>query len=179
MLLLLQAAIPPVRANVLHLSTRKAVRDVFSPTLSEVIWFQNSERYHFSMFHASHHISLVPASEEEVEVEVDVVNSVVNQLCPVTILLDRVVLTSTGVLLVCSCHTSYITCKDSSGCCHQRFMLTCSPQQTVRILVKRDEPTLEGIKKFYLNVEKEDWKYETLCNLCETFVLWFIICLSF
>ncbi|KAJ0578212.1 hypothetical protein HanIR_Chr05g0244841 [Helianthus annuus] len=104
----LKAAIPPVRANVLHLSTEyslpisKAVRDVFSPTLSEVIWFQNSERYHFSMFHASHHISPVPASsEEEVEAEVDAVKSVVNQLCPVTILLDRVVLTSTGVLLGC------------------------------------------------------------------------------
>ncbi|MFS8033350.1 putative armadillo-like helical protein [Helianthus anomalus] len=70
----LKAAIPPVRANVLHLSTEyslpisKAVRDVFSPTLSEVIWFHNSERYHFSMFHASHPISPVPASEEEVSI---------------------------------------------------------------------------------------------------------------
>ncbi|MFS7906230.1 hypothetical protein Hanom_Chr01g00056881 [Helianthus anomalus] len=62
---------------------------------------KNSERYHFSMFHASRHISPVPASEEEVEVEVDAVNSVVNQLCLVTILLDRVVLTSTGVLSGC------------------------------------------------------------------------------
>jgi hypothetical protein len=26
----------------------------------------------------------------------------------------------------------------------------------VRILVKRDELTLEGIKQFYVNVEKED-----------------------
>ncbi|MFS7973679.1 hypothetical protein Hanom_Chr09g00859481 [Helianthus anomalus] len=105
MLLLLHAVIPPVQANVLHLSTEyslpisKAVRDVFLPTLSEVIWFQNSEQYHFSMFQASKHLLPVPASEEEVEV--DAVNSVVNQLCPVTILLDRVVLTSTGVLLGC------------------------------------------------------------------------------
>ncbi|KAK4713694.1 hypothetical protein R3W88_019601 [Solanum pinnatisectum] len=28
----------------------------------------------------------------------------------------------------------------------------------VRILVKRDELTLEGIKQFYVNVEKEEWK---------------------
>lgn len=28
----------------------------------------------------------------------------------------------------------------------------------VRILVKRDELTLEGIKQFFVAVEKEDWK---------------------
>ncbi|KAI3686493.1 hypothetical protein L1987_80171 [Smallanthus sonchifolius] len=103
----LKAANPPVRANVLHLSTEyslpiaKAVRDVFSPTLSEVIWFQNSELYHFSMFHASHHSLPVPTSEVEIEAEVDAVKSVADQLCPMRILLDRVVLTSTGVLLGC------------------------------------------------------------------------------
>lgn len=34
----------------------------------------------------------------------------------------------------------------------------------VRILVKRDELTLQGIKQFYVNVEKEEWKLETLCE---------------
>eukprot|EP01024_Parvocaulis_polyphysoides_P035460 TRINITY_DN31419_c0_g1_i3.p2 TRINITY_DN31419_c0_g1~~TRINITY_DN31419_c0_g1_i3.p2 ORF type:complete len:445 (+),score=68.69 TRINITY_DN31419_c0_g1_i3:87-1337(+) len=38
----------------------------------------------------------------------------------------------------------------------------------VRILVKRDELTLEGIKQFYVNVDKEEWKLETLCDLYET-----------
>ena len=38
----------------------------------------------------------------------------------------------------------------------------------VRILVKRDELTLEGIKQFYIAVEKEDWKLDTLCDLYET-----------
>eukprot|EP00271_Cylindrocystis_brebissonii_P008661 TRINITY_DN23134_c0_g1_i1.p1 TRINITY_DN23134_c0_g1~~TRINITY_DN23134_c0_g1_i1.p1 ORF type:complete len:406 (-),score=85.58 TRINITY_DN23134_c0_g1_i1:527-1744(-) len=38
----------------------------------------------------------------------------------------------------------------------------------VRILVKRDELTLEGIKQFYVNVEREEWKLETLCDLYET-----------
>ncbi|KAJ3062946.1 translation initiation factor eIF4A [Podochytrium sp. JEL0797] len=38
----------------------------------------------------------------------------------------------------------------------------------VRILVKRDELTLEGIKQFYVAVEKEDWKLDTLCDLYET-----------
>ncbi|CAH8306148.1 unnamed protein product [Eruca vesicaria subsp. sativa] len=38
----------------------------------------------------------------------------------------------------------------------------------VRILVKRDELTLEGIKQFYVNVEKEEYKLETLCDLYNT-----------
>ncbi|XP_023019493.1 eukaryotic initiation factor 4A-II isoform X2 [Leptinotarsa decemlineata] len=38
----------------------------------------------------------------------------------------------------------------------------------VQILVKKDELTLEGIKQFYVYVEKEDWKFETLCDLYET-----------
>jgi translation initiation factor 4A len=41
----------------------------------------------------------------------------------------------------------------------------------VRILVKRDELTLEGIKQFYVNVEKEDWKLDTLCDLYETLAI--------
>ena len=35
----------------------------------------------------------------------------------------------------------------------------------IRILVKRDELTLEGIKQFFVAVEKEDWKFNTLCDL--------------
>ncbi|EAZ02256.1 hypothetical protein OsI_24355 [Oryza sativa Indica Group] len=37
----------------------------------------------------------------------------------------------------------------------------------VRILVKRDELTLE----FYVNVEKEEWKLDTLCDLYETLAI--------
>ena len=38
----------------------------------------------------------------------------------------------------------------------------------VRILVKRDELSLEGIKQFYVNVEKEEWKFDTLCDLYDS-----------
>lgn len=38
----------------------------------------------------------------------------------------------------------------------------------IKILVKRDELTLEGIKQFYIAVEKEEWKLDTLCDLYET-----------
>jgi len=41
----------------------------------------------------------------------------------------------------------------------------------VRILVKRDELTLEGIKQFYVAVEREEWKLETLCDLYETLTI--------
>mmetsp|Transcript_1332 Transcript_1332/g.1600 ORF Transcript_1332/g.1600 Transcript_1332/m.1600 type:complete len:420 (-) Transcript_1332:56-1315(-) len=38
----------------------------------------------------------------------------------------------------------------------------------IRILVKRDELTLEGIKQFYIMVEKEEWKIGTLTDLYQT-----------
>jgi len=41
-------------------------------------------------------------------------------------------------------------------------------QNPVRILVKKDELTLEGIQQFYVAAEKEEWKIEILCDLYET-----------
>jgi translation initiation factor 4A len=38
----------------------------------------------------------------------------------------------------------------------------------VQILVKRDEHTLEGIKQFFVAVDKEEWKLDTLCGLYDT-----------
>ena len=35
----------------------------------------------------------------------------------------------------------------------------------IKILVKTDELTLEGIKQYYIDLEKNDYKYETLCDL--------------
>ena len=35
----------------------------------------------------------------------------------------------------------------------------------IRVLVKRDELTLEGIKQFFIAVEKEEWKFGTLTDL--------------
>lgn len=41
----------------------------------------------------------------------------------------------------------------------------------IKILVKRDELTLEGIKQFFILVEKEEWKFDTLCDLYDTLVI--------
>lgn len=41
----------------------------------------------------------------------------------------------------------------------------------VRILVKRDELTLEGIKQFYVDVGEENFKIDVLCDLFETLAI--------
>ncbi|KAF5392520.1 hypothetical protein D9757_002190 [Collybiopsis confluens] len=38
----------------------------------------------------------------------------------------------------------------------------------IRILVKKDELTLEGIKQFYIAIEKEEWKLDTLSDIYDT-----------
>jgi len=48
----------------------------------------------------------------------------------------------------------------------KRFM-----RDPVRILVKKDELTLEGIQQFYIAIEREEWKLETLCDLYETLTI--------
>merc|ERR1739848_773627 len=44
-------------------------------------------------------------------------------------------------------------------------------REPVRILVKKDELTLEGIRQFYIAIEKDEWKLETLCDLYETLTI--------
>lgn len=48
----------------------------------------------------------------------------------------------------------------------KRFM-----NKPIRVLVKRDELTLEGIKQFFVAVEKEEWKFDTLCDLYDTLTI--------
>lgn len=35
----------------------------------------------------------------------------------------------------------------------------------VRILVKKEQLTLEGIRQFYVGIEREEWKFDVLCDL--------------
>ncbi|XP_076311344.1 eukaryotic initiation factor 4A-I-like isoform X2 [Tachypleus tridentatus] len=44
-------------------------------------------------------------------------------------------------------------------------------REPVRILVKKEELTLEGIKQFYVAVEREEWKLDTLSDLYETLTI--------
>lgn len=38
----------------------------------------------------------------------------------------------------------------------------------VKILVKRDEVSLEGIKQYHVQCDREDWKFDTLCDLYDS-----------
>merc|ERR1712060_206341 len=44
-------------------------------------------------------------------------------------------------------------------------------RDAVRILVKKNELTLEGIRQYYVAIEREEWKLETLCDLYETLTI--------
>lgn len=48
----------------------------------------------------------------------------------------------------------------------KRFM-----RNPVNILVKKEELTLEGIKQFFIKVKREEWKFDTLCDLYETLTI--------
>ncbi|KAF9955625.1 translation initiation factor eIF4A [Mortierella alpina] len=41
----------------------------------------------------------------------------------------------------------------------------------VQILLKTEETTLAGIKQFYIDVNRDDWKLETLCDLYESITI--------
>ncbi|KAF8872822.1 P-loop containing nucleoside triphosphate hydrolase protein [Infundibulicybe gibba] len=41
----------------------------------------------------------------------------------------------------------------------------------VQIRVEQDELTLEGIKQLYINVEKEEWKLDTICDYCKITII--------
>lgn len=52
----------------------------------------------------------------------------------------------------------------------KRFM-----RDPIQILVKKEELTLEGIRQFYVNVEKEEWKVSKLLHLMGTNIKMFFL----
>jgi len=48
----------------------------------------------------------------------------------------------------------------------QKFM-----SKPINILVKRDELRLDGVKQFFVSVEHEEWKFETLCDLYDSLTI--------
>lgn len=48
----------------------------------------------------------------------------------------------------------------------RRFM-----SEPIMVLVKKDGLSLESLKQFYVDVEQEEWKFETLCDLYETLTI--------
>jgi len=53
---------------------------------------------------------------------------------------------------------------------HHSFL--CTPRITSLLLLScSDELTLEGIKQFFVAVEREEWKFDTLCDLYDTLTI--------
>ena len=44
-------------------------------------------------------------------------------------------------------------------------------QDPIRILVKKEALTLDGIKQFFIGIDREEWKLETLCDLYGTLTI--------
>ncbi|KAG2294407.1 hypothetical protein Bca52824_041076 [Brassica carinata] len=66
----------------------------------------------------------------------------------------------------------YDVCLVSATLPHEILEMTSKfMTEPVKILVKRDELTLEGIKQFFVAVEKEEWKFDTLCDLYDTLTI--------
>jgi len=62
---------------------------------------QDDHLYHATIYHASSHVHPLPATAGEVEVEERAIKNVAATLCPVEAILERVVLTSSGVMVAC------------------------------------------------------------------------------
>ena len=63
-------------------------------------------------------------------------------------------------------HTAILTHTLSLSASHLLFSLL--PRKSFS---RSDELTLEGIKQFFVAVEREDWKFDTLCDLYDTLTI--------
>ncbi|KAI3840155.1 hypothetical protein MKX03_022095 [Papaver bracteatum] len=64
---------------------------------------------------------------------------------------------------------TYDVCMISETLRHEILEITSKfMTEPARILVKCDELTWEGIKQFFVAVEKEEWKFDTSCDLYDT-----------
>lgn len=50
-------------------------------------------------------------------------------------------------------------------------MTTKFMNDPVRILVKKEEVTIEAIKQYYVDIEEEEWKFDTLCDLYDSLTI--------
>ncbi|KAA3462512.1 eukaryotic initiation factor 4A-3 [Gossypium australe] len=82
-----------------------------------------------------------------------------------------------GPFFIClaavSCNIlAFAVCLISATLPHEILEMTSKfMTDPIRILVKRDELTLEGIKQFFVAVEREEWKFDTLCDLYDTLTI--------
>lgn len=91
-------------ATKIRRETRDALRRFFPPAGGDFghgdsVWFQDPELFHFSVFHASHHLEPVPASPREMADELDAVRRVAALACPMDVVVERVVVSPSGAVM--------------------------------------------------------------------------------
>jgi hypothetical protein len=101
----------PVRAIVAPLldvqTTRRIKEAVQAALLSSSLFpegslfLQDDQLYHTALYHASSHMNPVKATNTEVEEEATVVANMASRTCPIQAILDRIILTSSGVVVAC------------------------------------------------------------------------------
>ncbi|KAG2493462.1 hypothetical protein HYH03_008279 [Edaphochlamys debaryana] len=97
-----RAMIMPLRDQVVAGKIREAVRGLLMPVLPEgSIWLQDEALYHATLYHASSHVKPVHASAEVIAEEERSIRGVCSRTCPIHAVLDRVVITPTGVVVAC------------------------------------------------------------------------------
>jgi hypothetical protein len=87
--------------------------------------------YHFSVFHASHHLDPHAASALEAKEEAAAIRGVARASCPIVAVIERVVVTPTGVVMALwnvkggragACHSPHIA--RPSRHCHSRHVMS-------------------------------------------------------
>jgi len=97
----------PVRAIVFKFqeehvknALQKAAQDNLGKLVSSKgIWFQDSDIYHSTVYHASTHQHPVAATPHEVRMELAAIAEAATSLCPLRVVLERVLVTGSGVVV--------------------------------------------------------------------------------
>eukprot|EP00983_Pelagomonas_calceolata_P084210 1156316-Pelagomonas_calceolata.AAC.3 len=70
----------------------------YSPCMPmQNLLLQDDQLYHATVFHASSHLHPVLATPEDVDAEARAIASVASTSCPIEAVLERIILTSSGV----------------------------------------------------------------------------------
>eukprot|EP00879_Flechtneria_rotunda_P021896 GHRR01023091.1.p1 GENE.GHRR01023091.1~~GHRR01023091.1.p1 ORF type:complete len:367 (+),score=82.02 GHRR01023091.1:3052-4152(+) len=86
-------------AMMIHTSVRHALHSLLT---EDSIWWQDELLMHATLYHASTHAAPVPmAGPSEVLQEVSAVTSAMQEACPITAVLDRVVVSASGAVVAC------------------------------------------------------------------------------
>mmetsp|Transcript_4195 Transcript_4195/g.15072 ORF Transcript_4195/g.15072 Transcript_4195/m.15072 type:complete len:263 (+) Transcript_4195:558-1346(+) len=90
--------VDPEVAFMLYRHAREVLEPIISSKGTDVYW-QNPMEYHASLYHASHHKDPQEASAAEIDEEGLAIRSAAEKMCSLTVMLDRVICTSSGTLL--------------------------------------------------------------------------------